>query len=331
MIGASGTVLKRASVIPFLMSVLPSRIDRDVFALEDDLDVGERRAAVETRYTGPSRGLERRGVCAVAVPMSDPSGQPAGLASNTRQACFLDRREPGGQTLGNVRSTFAVFAWPGCGGELAQERAQAACVALPEGMDRVHLSVVVRQSIQERLTIETDQMPLLPELGEDAPRVTGDMLRAGVESIGLGDLDRTQLARPRIQRSEDATVKGLPMRQIVVARKRLVDQGAESETHDVGLSLRELCGIAHLEVVAQGTRARIDIRILRHQKRREAIGRRQSRDAGAQALGQAAGAPRHLSHRPPSGQKAPGARGSSEDPRHATDHQRSPRPVYGSL
>ncbi len=56
-------------------------------------------------------------------------------------------------------------------GELAQERAQTACVALPERMDRVHLGVVVRAPFQEGGAIEVLQEVLLSKLDKDALRV----------------------------------------------------------------------------------------------------------------------------------------------------------------
>src|SRR5271155_1654061 len=63
---------------------------------------------------GPSRVAARSGVLTVAVPMSDPSGQLAGLAWKTaaRHAFWsVVRRE--GSCRGNVSLTFAVFACPG--------------------------------------------------------------------------------------------------------------------------------------------------------------------------------------------------------------------------
>jgi len=97
-------------------------------------------------------------------------------------------------------------------GELAKKCTQAACVALPERMDRVHLGVVVRQPRQEGGAIEALEAGLPSKLGEDALRVASDALRAGVEGVWLCDLDGAQLPRPRIERPEDATVKRLPMR-----------------------------------------------------------------------------------------------------------------------
>jgi hypothetical protein len=131
-------------------------------------------------------------------------------------------------------------------------------------MDRVHLGVVVRQPLQESGAIEALQTVLASKLSEDALRIARDVLRAGVERIGLCDLDRAQLPRPRIERPEDATVKRLPMRQVVVAGKSLLGQRCEGKPHDVGLGLRELLWIVKPKVVAQGTSARIDVRILGH-------------------------------------------------------------------
>lgn len=66
-------------------------------------------------------------------------------------------------------------------GELAQERAQTACVALAEWVHRVHLGVVMRQSLQEGGAIEAFQTVLPGKLGEDALRIARNVLGASVE------------------------------------------------------------------------------------------------------------------------------------------------------
>lgn len=60
-------------------------------------------------------------------------------------------------------------------GQLAQERAQTACVALPKRMNRVHLGVIVRQPLQEGGAIETLQVVLPSKLSEDALCVACDV------------------------------------------------------------------------------------------------------------------------------------------------------------
>jgi hypothetical protein len=69
--------------------------DLYAFALEDELDIGERRATVRYEVCRSGEGLFSSGVCAVAVPMFDPSGQPAGLALNCASVqafCSVVRR-----------------------------------------------------------------------------------------------------------------------------------------------------------------------------------------------------------------------------------------------
>jgi hypothetical protein len=61
-------------------------------------------------------------------------------------------------------------------------------------------------------------------------------------------------------------VKGLPVREVIAACKRLIGQRAERETNDVGLGAGELTLIANLQVVAQDPGGRIDIRILSHRE-----------------------------------------------------------------
>ena len=152
--------------------------------------------------------------------------------------------------------------------ELAQESTQAARVALPEWMNGIHLSVVMGQPVDERLMIEADQVVLLRKLGKYALRVPGDMLRAGVESIGLRDLNGTQFSRPRIQIAEDMTVKDLPVRQVVAAGERFIVESRQGDANNVRLSHRELPRMTNLQIVGKDIGAWIDIRILRHQKSR---------------------------------------------------------------
>jgi len=131
-------------------------------------------------------------------------------------------------------------------------------------VDGVHLGVVVRQPLKEGGAIEALQAVLSSKLSEDALRVSRDVLGAGVERVWLRDLDGPQLPSPRIERPEDATVKRLPMRQVIAAGKRLLGQRCEGKAHDVGLGLRKLPWIVEPKVVAQGAGARIHIRILGH-------------------------------------------------------------------
>ena len=79
MIGTSGTDANLLYVIPFLISVLPVQLDRDALALEDHLDIRERRAAVRHEDTrGPSMRRSGTGVIALAIPITDAAGHPRG-------------------------------------------------------------------------------------------------------------------------------------------------------------------------------------------------------------------------------------------------------------
>lgn len=55
-------------------------------------------------------------------------------------------------------------------------------------------------------------MVLTRKLGEDSLCVASDVLRAGIERVGLRDLDSSQLPGPRVEPTKDAAMKRLPMR-----------------------------------------------------------------------------------------------------------------------
>jgi hypothetical protein len=68
----------------------------------------------ETRYAGPVSGTSSRGVIAVAVPTTEPAGQPAGLAAywpSGQAFCSVTRRE--GSAIGSCVPTFLIAASPG--------------------------------------------------------------------------------------------------------------------------------------------------------------------------------------------------------------------------
>src|SRR5207302_3176278 len=94
--GTSGTVLKLVVVIPFLMSVLPTRITRTPLPSSTRSRSGKAAPPCETRTAGPVIGVGSTGVTAVAVPTVDSGEQPSGLAANvaSRHAfCSVVRRE----------------------------------------------------------------------------------------------------------------------------------------------------------------------------------------------------------------------------------------------
>src|SRR5580658_305011 len=111
LIGASGTVSNELEVIPLLILTFPVRLTVTPSPCKIATTSGNAAPPCETRYTGPDKGFANTGVLAVAVPICEPTGQPAGLAANCASvhACWIvDNRA--GNCLGNVTSTFAVFA-----------------------------------------------------------------------------------------------------------------------------------------------------------------------------------------------------------------------------
>src|ERR1700694_4332950 len=81
--GTSGDDANVVVVIPFLMSVLPTRITRTPLASSTRSRSGNAAPPCETRYAEPVMVLGSVGVLARAVPTSEPSGHFAGVAANT--------------------------------------------------------------------------------------------------------------------------------------------------------------------------------------------------------------------------------------------------------
>ena len=111
--GTSGVAAKFVVVIPFLMSVLPTRITRTPLASSTRSRSGNAAAACETRIAGPVILPGSTGVFALAPPTSEPAGQLDGLAANVASGhafCSVVSRE--GSALGSWTSTDLMFAWP---------------------------------------------------------------------------------------------------------------------------------------------------------------------------------------------------------------------------
>lgn len=117
-------------------------------------------------------------------------------------------------------------------------------------MDGIHLSVVVRQPLKEGGAIETLQVVLVSKLSEDALGIVRDVLWAGVERIGLRDLDGPVAPRPTDRATEDAAVKRLPMRQVVVTGKRATAQNGKGDANHVRLRPRGFLLVMDCQVVA---------------------------------------------------------------------------------
>src|SRR5262249_2747682 len=109
----SGRASNDEVVTPCLMLVLPSRMIVRPSPCRTNSTSGNATFPCETRYAGPDRGFLNTGVRIVALPICEPSGQVAGLASKTaaRQA-FCSVESLAGNVLGRVTVVFAMFAWP---------------------------------------------------------------------------------------------------------------------------------------------------------------------------------------------------------------------------
>src|SRR6185295_429432 len=100
--------------MPFLMSVLPSRMIITPSPCSTNSTSGNPALPCDTRYAGPDSGFLNTGVRIVALPMFESCGQPeTGFASNkkSRQAFWIvDRRE--GSWIGSATNTLAMPASP---------------------------------------------------------------------------------------------------------------------------------------------------------------------------------------------------------------------------
>ncbi|MGA2929024.1 MAG: hypothetical protein ABSG43_24155, partial [Solirubrobacteraceae bacterium] len=152
-----------------------------------------------------------------------------------------------------------VDAVAGVGGELADERALGAAVAVPERVDAVDLGQVEGQALDERIAVEVAQKVLAWELGEDLAEVGRDVLGQR-EQVALGDRDRSNLACPLVNVAEDLAVERLQVGQIVGASESPLLQDREAARGEVGLKAGELGGVADPVAIAKGVGARIDVR-----------------------------------------------------------------------
>src|SRR6476646_3687183 len=112
--GTSGVDANVVVVMPFLMSVLPTRIVRTPLASITRSRSGNAAAACETRIAGPVSLPGSVGVFARAPPTNDPGGQWNGFDSNVAAGhafCSVVRRD--GSSLGSCTLTDLTFAWPG--------------------------------------------------------------------------------------------------------------------------------------------------------------------------------------------------------------------------
>ena len=112
MTGWSGTVLNVELVIPaLLMNVFPVSTIVTPSPWSTISRSGNASPPWLTKYAGPSRGTGRIGVIALAVPITDAAGHPAGLALNCAAVhafCNVVNRE--GSCLGRSTLTCLMFA-----------------------------------------------------------------------------------------------------------------------------------------------------------------------------------------------------------------------------
>src|SRR5579859_4612990 len=111
--GASGVDVNVVFVIPFLMSVLPTRMMRTPLPSSTMSRSGNASPPWETKYAGPLIGVGSTGVIAVAVPTCDSGEQLNGFASNVfaRHAFWsVVKRE--GSAFGSTVTLERMFASP---------------------------------------------------------------------------------------------------------------------------------------------------------------------------------------------------------------------------
>ena len=118
--------------MPFLMSVLPSRTISTPSPCRMNSTSGNAAPPWETRYRrARQRHIQHRRE-AVAMPMNEPSGQPAGLALNCASVhAFCSVVKPDGSAVGSVRSTLWMFASPAFCATLTTRLAPFALLVLP--------------------------------------------------------------------------------------------------------------------------------------------------------------------------------------------------------
>src|ERR1019366_462914 len=117
-----------------------------------------------------------------------------------------------GAALRSVDKRLRIQMLPGEGvagveGELTQEGALCASVALPKRMNRVDLGVVVGDQLGEPLARQLAQMPLVGELAQHVGRVALDALWEREHAAWLGERNASQLAGPRVDVLEDEAVE----------------------------------------------------------------------------------------------------------------------------
>ena len=93
--------------------------------------------------------------------------------------------------------------------DVTEEHALGTTVALPERMNRVDLSVVVRQPRHEIITLQAAKTILVREVTQHAGQIGSDMLWQREHALTLRDLDGPQLTCPRVQVPEDLAMDGL--------------------------------------------------------------------------------------------------------------------------
>jgi len=97
----------------------------------------------------------------------------------------------------------------GLAGQLGEEGALGATVALPEGMSGGQLAEIVSEAIQEAVTLEAAQVALTLERSQLRCEVALEVLVGGEHLTAVGDVDRSELPRPRVDTIEDSFVNRL--------------------------------------------------------------------------------------------------------------------------
>ena len=117
-------------------------------------------------------------------------------------------------------SAFPRDSVPGLVPELGDERSLGATVPFAERMGGVDLSEVMRQAIDNPISVKSAEVLLGGELRERVSEKRFDVLWQG-EEVGLGNRDRANLAGPRIDVPEDVAMERAKVLDVVAPGQRV--------------------------------------------------------------------------------------------------------------
>jgi hypothetical protein len=154
---------------------------------------------------------------------------------------------------------------PGRAGQLTEEGALGAAVALTERVQVVDLGEQPGQPVDERGAGPAAQPVEAGERAEDLVGVADQALRRA-EQRALADRDRAQLAGPGAGVAEDEPVEYLQVGEVVVAGQRGLSELGQPVRGEVGLCRGQLGSIDDAEPIAEDSRLEIEVGIPAHRR-----------------------------------------------------------------